>query len=216
MRTTFLGITALAAVLCAGRAGAAPAVTGDYVESRSANVFVGACHHEGEVQTAGRNALLAWNITQGEFQGVSLQGVQAVAVLAADRHLELADAQRRSVIYISENATPAQREALTTLLRQRAGAALGTVVGVKTAPIRFDAAGDLYRVNVAGVANMKIRKQTQSLCCKQPYEVWGKPFVSVRDAKTGYCIGAEFRDSGMFQSWSATDQNNAFFGRFSL
>src|SRR4029450_5276444 len=97
MRVPYLSAAALAAVLIAGPGKAAPAVTGDYVESRSANVYVGACHHEGEIQTAGRNAVLAWNITEGEYQGVSLTGVSAVAILAADKNLDLPGALRESV-----------------------------------------------------------------------------------------------------------------------
>jgi hypothetical protein len=216
MRLSHLGIAALTAVLWSGSALASPAITGDYVESRSANVYVGACHHEGEIQTAGRNAVLAWSVADGEYRGVSLKGAVAVAIVAADKHLETADARRRSVLYVNEAASPAQREALTAMLQERAADALGTVLAVKTAPISFDAAGDLYRVAVPGVAQMKIRKQTGELCCKQPYELWGKPFVPVKSAKAGYCLGVSYKDSGLLQSWSATDQNNAYFGQFSL
>ena len=216
MKLSTMGVAALAASLLAGAAQAAPAVTGDYVESRSANVYVGACHHEGEIQTAGRNALLAWNIAGGEHQGVRLEGVTAVAVVAGDKSLSFDDAKRRSVLYVSDKATPAQQEAFAALLKERAPAALGELVAVKTAPISFDAQGDMYRVQVTGVAFLKIKKQTGELCCKQPYRVWGKPFVPVQAAKAGFCVGAEYRDAGLLQSWRATDQNNAFFGQFSL
>jgi len=216
MRFGYLAAAAFAATLIGTRAGAAPAITGDYVESRSANVFVGACHHEGEIQTAGRNAVLAWRVSGGEFNGVGLKDVEAVAVVAADKHLGLDDAKRQSVLYVDEAATPAQREAMAAMLRERAGKALGRVIQVKSAPISFDARGDMYRVQVTGVASMKIKKQAGELCCKQPYEVWGKPFVPVAAAKTGYCVGVDFKDSGLLQAWSATDQNNAFFGQFSL
>jgi hypothetical protein len=215
MRLGFLG-TALAASLLATGANAAPAITGDYVESRSANVFVGACHHEGEVVTAGRNAVLAWNVTGGEVSGVSLKGVTAIAVVAGDRYLGLDEAKRRSVLYVNEAATPEQREAFVALLKERASKALGDLVAVKTAPVSFDAAGDMYRVQVPGVAWMKIKKQVGELCCKQPYETWGKPFVPVATPKTGYCVGVEFKDNSLLQGWTATDQNNAFFGQFSL
>jgi hypothetical protein len=215
MKLSYLGAAVLAALLASG-ASAAPAVTGDYVESRSANVFVGACHHEGEVQTTGRNAILAWNITDGEYAGVSLKGVMAVAVVAGDRYLSLEDAKRQSVLYVSDQATAEQKEALVALLKERAGAALGELVGVKTAPVTFDGRGDTYRVQVTGAAFMKIKKQTGQLCCKQPYQVWGKPFVPVSDARAGYCVGVEYKDAGLLRAWSATDQNNAFFGQFSL
>lgn len=215
MKLPVLGLV-LTSSLLAGAAQAAPAVTGDYVESRSANVYVGACHHEGEVPTAGRNALLAWNIKEGSMNGVDLKGVAAVAVVAGDRYLALDDAKRRSVLYVSESATSEQRAALVALLKERAAKALGDLVDVKTAAVHFDAGGDMYRVQVPGVAFMKIKKQTEVLCCKQPYETWGKPFVPVAAPKAGYCVGVEYKDKGLVQAWSATDQNNAFFGQFSL
>ncbi|HEU4752344.1 MAG TPA: DUF1326 domain-containing protein, partial [Armatimonadota bacterium] len=212
MKLSYLSAAALAAGLLATGASAAPAVTGDYVESRSANVYVGACHHEGEIQTAGRNAVMAWNITSGEFNGTDLKGVTAVAVVAADRNLGVEGAARRSVLYVSEQASPAQRDALVALLKERAPQALGELVAVKSAAVSFDASGDLYRVQVPGAAFMKIKKQTQTLCCKQPYVLWDRPFVPVKAAKAGYCVGVEFKDRGLLQAWSATDQNNAYFG----
>ncbi len=214
MKTHWLAVTALA--LMAARVQAAPAITGDYVESRSANIYVGACHHEGELLTTGRNAVLAWNITAGEVAGVSLAGVRALAVVAADKNLEFADARRKSVLYIDAAATPAQRDALAELLRQRADRALGEVVAVKTVAISFDATGGLYRIGAPGVAAMKIKKQTEMLCCKQPYELWDKPFVTLKGARAGYCMGVEYKDSTLLSTWSATDQNNAYFGTFSL
>src|SRR5438105_1236706 len=137
MRLSYLGVAALAAGLLAGAAHAAPAVTGDYLETRSANVYVGACHHEGEVVTTGRNAVLAWNVGEGEYRNVSLKGVTAVAVVSGDRYLGLPDAKRQSVLYVSDLATPEQRDAFAALLKDRAPKALGELVSVKTAPISF-------------------------------------------------------------------------------
>ena len=45
---------------------------GDYVEVRTASVFAGACHYNGEVVTTGRDAMMAWNVTSGSWQGVDL------------------------------------------------------------------------------------------------------------------------------------------------
>jgi hypothetical protein len=42
MKCVYLGALTLALAFPAGRASAASVVTGDYVESRSANIFVGA------------------------------------------------------------------------------------------------------------------------------------------------------------------------------
>jgi hypothetical protein len=42
---------------------------GDYVEVRTASVFAGACHYNGEVVTTGRDAIMAWNVTLREMAG---------------------------------------------------------------------------------------------------------------------------------------------------
>ena len=45
-------------------------VTGTYVEARTAEVFAGACVINGEAGTTGREALLAWKVDRGQFNGV--------------------------------------------------------------------------------------------------------------------------------------------------
>src|SRR5687767_3291066 len=60
---------------------------GDYVEVRTASVFAGACHYNGEVVTTGRDALMAWNVTSGKWQGVDLSGVRVMAIVSADANL---------------------------------------------------------------------------------------------------------------------------------
>lgn len=216
MKLSYFGTAALAAALLAGTAKAAPTVTGDYLESRSANVFVGACHHEGEVVSTGRDAVLAWNVTGGEHNGVSLKGVTALAVVSADRHLDVEGVVKKSVLYVSESASPEQREAFAALVKERAAGATGPIVAVKTTPISFDSRGDQLRVQANGVALVKVRKTTGELCCKQPYEVWGKPGVPVKAVKAGYCLGMEVKEASFQKTWSVADQNNSFFGQFSL
>jgi hypothetical protein len=69
---------------------------GDYVEVRTASVFAGACHYNGEVVTTGRDAMMAWNVTSGKWQGVDLAGVRVLAIVSADANLGEANAARQS------------------------------------------------------------------------------------------------------------------------
>src|SRR5436190_4387128 len=78
---------------------------GDYVEVRTASVFAGACHYNGEVTTSGRDALMAWNVTSGQWQGVNLAGVRVLAIVSADTNLSDNDAARRSEIIIDTAAS---------------------------------------------------------------------------------------------------------------
>src|SRR5678810_178398 len=81
---------------------------GDYVEVRTASVFAGACHFNGEVVTTGREAMMAWNVTSGRWQGVDLTGVRVLAIVSSDANLAETNAERRSEIVIDSSASRAQ------------------------------------------------------------------------------------------------------------
>src|SRR5438105_15674801 len=74
-----LGSAATVLLAAAGSAAiAAPTLKGDYVEARTCNVYIGACHANGEKVTSGREAIMAWNITGGEVDGYKMAGLKAV------------------------------------------------------------------------------------------------------------------------------------------
>src|SRR5436190_10178535 len=91
-------------------------ITGDYVEVRTASVFAGPCHYNGELVTTGRDAIMAWNVAEGSFNGVNLAGTKLVAVVSADENLSDASAARKSEVMIDSSATNAQVAALTAML----------------------------------------------------------------------------------------------------
>ena len=82
-------------------------IRGDYVEARTASVFCGACHYNGELVTSGRDALLAWSISQGSWNGVDLSGVRAMAAISSDQNLGDPQAVRQcELVSISPSAKP--------------------------------------------------------------------------------------------------------------
>ncbi len=62
-------------------------ITGEYVEARTAEVFAGGCIMNSEAETMGRQAIMAWKITSGSFDGVALDGLTVAAAVAGDRNL---------------------------------------------------------------------------------------------------------------------------------
>src|SRR6187399_3464346 len=62
---------------------------GTYVEARTSEVFAGACVVNGEAGTTGREALLAWKVDRGGFNGVSLNGLAVVAAVSGDTNLSV-------------------------------------------------------------------------------------------------------------------------------
>src|SRR5579872_2344797 len=83
MRNLVRGAAALFLAAGTGAAAAPPptpaarTLSGEYVEARTCNVYTGACHANGEMVTAGREAVLAWQIKQGTVEGVKVDGLNA-------------------------------------------------------------------------------------------------------------------------------------------
>src|SRR5947209_16350457 len=144
------------AVLCgaalSGSRAEANNLRGDYVEARTASVFAGACHYNGELTTTGRDALLAWNVAAGSWDGVNLCGVRALAVVSADVDLSGTHAARRSELIVDSAATDAQAAALVKAFKSNYTSALGDVVSVRRAPVVFRHDGRAYWVGANGAA----------------------------------------------------------------
>src|SRR5215212_10861280 len=100
---------------------------GDYVEVRTASVFAGACHYNGEVVTTGRDAMMAWNVASGKWQGVDLSGVRVMAIVSADANLGEGNAARQSEIIIDAKASRTQALAMINALKKNYAASLGNV-----------------------------------------------------------------------------------------
>jgi uncharacterized protein DUF1326 len=188
---------------------------GDYVEVRTASVFAGACHYNGEVVTTGRDGMMAWNVTNGQWQGVDLSGVRAMAIISADVNLAEDNAARKSEIIIDSNASRAQAVAMLNALKEKYAAALGTIAEVRSAPIRFERSGRAYNV-VTNEAAINVEAMPNDLCCKMPNLVWYTPFVGLENRKVGYTIKALYNGKVVGEPWSRSGENSAFYGSFSL
>src|SRR5213592_2469087 len=66
-------------------------LNGQYVEARTAEVFTGGCIMGSEAETMGKQAVLAWKVGHGSFNGVSLDGLSVVAALSGDRNLGMVE-----------------------------------------------------------------------------------------------------------------------------
>src|SRR3984893_6670990 len=124
-------------------------VKGDYVEVRTASVFAGACHYNGEVTTTGRDALMAWSVSSGSWDGVDLKGMRAIAVVSADDNLSNPQAVRRSELIIDKAASHAQAVAMVNAIKNRYADALGQIISVRSAAIDFKHEGRTYEVSSA-------------------------------------------------------------------
>src|ERR1700752_4927947 len=58
-------------------------IRGDYIETRSADVYTGQCFANGEVNLVGNEAILAWHVQSGSWSGVPLDGLTVGAAVEA-------------------------------------------------------------------------------------------------------------------------------------
>jgi hypothetical protein len=214
---TLVGAIATVAALTAGTAAyAAPTLSGEYIEARTCNVYTGACHANGEMVTAGREAMLIWNIKDGTVDGVSVKGLNAVAVVVGTDNLAQEGADRSCVLYVDSRATDAQSKALSSAISKQYGKALGTVLAVKTASIEFKKSGLDYAVRIPNVAYLKT---TRYACdhCVMPHSVWYEPFVGLKSSIVAKASLAEFKGAPeLSQTWRRADENSSFVGDFSF
>ncbi len=145
------------AVVVFGCLGFAPApsaspstkIVGDYVEARTASVFAGACHFNGELVTTGHDAIMAWSISEGTWKGTNLAGVRAMAAVTCEANLLDEKAPRKSELMVDSSASGAQVAAMKDLLESKIGAAIGSVTAVRRGVINFTCADHSYTVSGA-------------------------------------------------------------------
>jgi len=222
-------LSALALIVCAGASSsaswtnsppatssgiAASKITGDYIEARTAAVFAGACHYNGELVTTGRDAIMAWNFQTGDWHGVSLAGVRAMAVVTSDSNLGDDSGARSSELVVDSRASAAQAQAVADLIRTREAAQLGTIAAVRRGTISFNDTAHYYDVACAGFGSMTVDPMPDNECCKQPNDVWYSPLSPVPDRKVGYTQVASYTAGAVAEPWRRGDENGAFYGQF--
>jgi hypothetical protein len=220
MRTFALTAAVLTLAAAPIGAGSTGAVTGDYVEARTAEVFTGGCTMNSEAETIGREAVLAWRVTQGRYHGASLEGLAVVLAVSGDRNLGmremggLAPSIVRAVAYVDERATAAQREALVALARDSSRHLATEIVAVRPTPVRFDRSGTLIEVE-AGDARLQVVtevKHDPSCGAMQ----WFMPLSDLERPALGLTRSQVYWGDALGRKWRQVEKRSAFWGRFTL
>jgi hypothetical protein len=216
----FAALALSLASFCSGTSApkAAPAskIVGDYVEVRTASVFTGACHYNGELVTTGRDAVMAWRFASGTWNGVDLSGLRVVAAISSDQNLAQEQAPRKTELVIDARASEGQASAVMSLIKEKGGARLGEITGVRRANISFEHADRDYSVTADKFASISVQPMPNGECCKQPHLVWYTPLAPVDSRKVGYTVRAEYTAGTVGDPWSREGENSAFYGPFSF
>lgn len=207
----------LAFLFCAS---AEAKINGDYLESRSADVYTGQCFANGEVGLTGDQAILAWHIRSGSWDGVKLDGFSVVAAVKANATLgdPYADPYpAKSVLIIDNRADARERAALAAFARHMGGELLANVVNVVNAPIdiqvaqghhgsAFLRAGDFVTVQTRSI------NENDHLCGNE--STFYPPLTPVSHAMAGVAMTDSYSGKGLGTTWTLHDKRSAFVGSF--
>ena len=194
-------------------------ITGDYVEARTAEVFAGGCIMNSEAETMGRQAVMAWRIASGSFDGVALDGLTVAAAVAGDRNLGMREmggeepTAVKAIITVDPRASARQRDALVKFARELSGGLITHVIRVDVAPVRFATSPQHVEVSVPNSMTLTVNKEMKhdpSCGAMQ----WFTPFTKLADAAMGVAEAHEFSGKGLGTQWSAPNKRSAFFGTF--
>src|ERR1700687_4609039 len=125
-------------VICLSISMTAAEIDGDYSETRSADVYTGQCFANGEVNLVGNEAILAWHIQSGGWDGVPLQGLTVAAAVRANGTLGdpyESPYPAKAVLLVDDQASEQQRAALGHFAQRMGGELLKNVAQVSPTQI---------------------------------------------------------------------------------
>ena len=220
----------LALVSAAGLASAANnpvtpnSVRGEYIEARTADVYTGACFANSEVGNTGDVAVMGWRVSKGSFNGVTLDGLNVVAVVRGQGTLGFVDGTAypvKSVLIVDERASIEQRQALKAFAQRMGGDLLSDIVRIDSAPIQFTLENDNVHTAAAtlqagDLATIRTRAMNQKdhICSNE--EVWYLPLTKVKHAMPAVAMEHRFKGEGLNMKWSSPDKRSAFVADFQL
>jgi len=217
----FLLATAVALVILAAPAGAAE-LTGKYVEARTCDVYTAPCFANAEMNLTGKHAVMGWRVDQGAVDGVKLDGLSVVAVVAASDTLGLKQTgPAQSIIIVDAKATSAQRDALVQLARREAGDLVKNVIGVDSAPIELSVGeckeGGCASLVVGKIARIETRcvdAKHDKICGNE--SAFYPPLSKDVEAQTAVALEHSFQGKALNQTWNDAGRRGAYVGSFAI
>jgi hypothetical protein len=201
--TSLMGLVSFTSPTIKPTASAPASLTAQYIEVRTASVFAGPCHVNGELMTTGNDAMMAWNFTNG---------IRVMAAVSCDDNLIHTDAARQSEILIDSPNGKVSGEAALQSILSHDSASLGKIIAIRYGSISFKITGDEYLVDSPGFGSINVQELPDHSCCKQPNNVWYQPLVSLRGRMVGYTLNAQYSSGRAGETWQREDENGAFYG----
>jgi hypothetical protein len=197
-------------------------ISGEYIESRNVDVYTGSCFAMSELKLGGDQAILAWHVSKGEWNGVKLDGLSVVGVARTAGTLGNSyekQAPARAILIFDDKATAEQRDALKSFAQNMSGNLLQDVVRTEVAPIdikvEFDgehpSTGSMKAGNLAGIVTRSIHSGDH-VCGNE--EVYFSPLAKTSHTMPAVAVLDQFKGDGLGVSWTSRERRSAFVGHF--
>ena len=215
----------IALIVClavlSGGSSLAGSISGEYLETRNADVYTGYCVANSEVGLVGDQAIMAWHVRQGSWKGVPLDGLTVVGVAKASATLGDPFANpfpAKAVLIVDSRANDEQRKALQEFAQSRAQDLLKDIVRVEMAPIQMEigegeqhgcaklSAGALVKIETRCIGGK------DHLCGNEA--LYYQPLTDLSHAMPVFTLNDEFRGSGLGANWRINNKSSAFVGTF--
>jgi len=224
MKAAFL-LMAIALIFAGPAMAATPAdahpatISGDYAEFRTADVYTGPCFANGEVGLTGDEAVLAWRVKSGSWEGVKLDGLSVIAVVRASATLGNPYSNplpARAVMIVDSRATAEQRGALVRFAQAQAGPLLATVVAIEASPIAFELGAQHGTVSVvANTVKISTRPVVASdeICHNE--DVFYPPLAAhLTHSMPAVTLQGSYQGNHLGKTWNDAGRRGAFVGHF--
>lgn len=198
-----------------------PQISGQYVETRSADVYVGQCFANSEMNLTGQEAIVAWHVGEGSWDGVSLNGLTIVGAIKAQATLGDPYGKpypAKSVLIVDKQATPEQRQALINFAQEMGGELLQHVVKVIDAPIDMEVAQGQHstraRLQAGDVVTVETRAigEKDHLCGNE--DTFYPPLTQTAHAMPAVAMTDQYLGNDLNETWTLHDKRSAFVGTF--
>jgi hypothetical protein len=223
MKRLSLIVTTCFSLFLLATAAQAQQIYGEYVETRNADVYTGHCFANSEIGLVGDQAILAWRVQKGQWDGIKLDGLAVVGVAKASG--TLGDPFRhdpypaKAVLILDERATAEQRAALRSFAQAMAGELFKNIVRTEVAAISLELEyhGEhplAARVEAGTLAAVRTRMLTDRdhICGNE--QTYYPPLAPTSHAMAAVASLDQFRGEGLDVSWTLREKRSAFVGHF--
>ena len=196
-------------------------IHGQYVETRSADVYTGQCYGNSEVGLVGDEAIVAWHVSDGTWENVNLAGLSIAAAVKAKGTLGDPFEKpypAKAVLFVDSNASYAQRQALIDFAQEMGGELLKHVVRVSDVPVALEVPGGQHQARALLQAGNLVTVETRAigekdhLCGNEA--TFYPPLTRTTHAMPAVAMTDEYRGKDLDASWTLHDKRSAFVGTF--